>query len=96
MTGGDLMSFIDRHNGKADADEARLIMYQIVKAVSYLHGEGVAHRDVKPENILLSTTKPGARVILTDFGAVAKLNTGPRGRSKRMQTMTGTVNYVAP
>ncbi|KAL8867459.1 MAG: hypothetical protein Q9174_005652 [Haloplaca sp. 1 TL-2023] len=90
------MSYIDRHNGKADTDEACLIMYQIVKAVSYLHGEGVTHRDVKPENILLSTTKPGARVILTDFGAVAKFNKGPWGRSKRMQTMIGTVNYVAP
>lgn len=96
ITGGDLMSYIERHGWRLSPDEACLIIYQIVKAVCYLHHKGVTHRDLKPENILLSTTAAGGRVILTDFGGATQISPGGQTSSKRMQTMTGTANYLAP
>ncbi|KAL8648199.1 MAG: hypothetical protein Q9226_006094 [Calogaya cf. arnoldii] len=96
VTGGDLMSLIERHDWRVDPDEGGLIVYQILKAVSYLHQSGITHRDIKPENILMSSTFPGARVILTDFGGAIKINIDSKRISNRMLTMTGTRDYVAP
>ncbi|KAL8689292.1 MAG: hypothetical protein Q9218_005004 [Villophora microphyllina] len=96
ITGGDLMSFIERHSWRVDPDEACLIVYQILKAVGYLHQNGITHRDLKPENVLLSTTTAGARVVVTDFGGATKSIGYGTEKSRRMQTMTGTANYLAP
>ncbi|KAL8833957.1 MAG: hypothetical protein Q9170_004003 [Blastenia crenularia] len=96
VTGGDLMSYIERHNWRVDPEEACLIVYQILKAVSYLHQSSITHRDLKPENILMTNTTPGARVVLTDFGGATKVVANNKGVSGRMQTITGTPHYVAP
>ncbi|KAL8926746.1 MAG: hypothetical protein Q9208_002820 [Pyrenodesmia sp. 3 TL-2023] len=96
ITGGDLMSYIERNDWRVDAEESCLIIYQILQAVSYLHQKGITHRDLKPENILMSSTAAGARVIVTDFGGSTKTTGGGKGCSSRMQTMTGTAHYEAP
>lgn len=96
VTGGDLMSYIERHGWRVNPKESCLVIYQILKAVSYLHRNNITHRDLKPENILMSTTATGARVILTDFGGATRTVANNKGLSSRMQTMTGTAHYVAP
>ena len=90
------MSYIERHEWRADPDEACLIVYQILKAVAYLHQRGITHRDLKPENVLMNTTLRGARVILTDFGGATKVAAHSKGFSHRMLTIVGTPHYVAP
>lgn len=45
---------------------------QLMIAVEYLHSIGVAHRDIKLENVLLS--KDGVRLRLADFGLAARLD----------------------
>ncbi|KAL8805485.1 MAG: hypothetical protein Q9182_001940 [Xanthomendoza sp. 2 TL-2023] len=96
VTGGDLMSYIERSGWRVESEECCLIVYQILKAVAYLHQRDITHRDLKPENILMSSTLPGARVILTDFGGAIKIATNRKGISNRMLTVTGTRHYVAP
>lgn len=54
--------FFDR--GLCEMD-VKKIMYQLLKGLQYCHGQNIVHRDVKPENILVS--KEGA-VKLCDFG----------------------------
>ncbi|KAI4278763.1 MAG: hypothetical protein L6R35_006076, partial [Caloplaca aegaea] len=95
ITGGDLMSYIERHDWRVDPEESSLIVYQILQAVFYLHGKGITHRDLKPENILMSTVSAGARVVVTDFGGATKAIANGEGTS-RMQTITGTFHYLAP
>lgn len=46
------------------------ILHQVFTAVAYLHSRGIAHRDIKPQNILLK----GDCVKLTDFGTARKEN----------------------
>jgi predicted Ser/Thr protein kinase len=72
--------------------EALAIVPQICEALEYAHAQGVVHRDVKPENILL--TKDG-RVKIADFG-LAKV-TDPAGVSLTgTRQAMGTPHYMAP
>jgi ser/thr/tyr protein kinase RAD53 len=57
---------------KISREEARTCLRQILQALKYLHSEGITHRDIKPDNILVHSTDPELFIKLTDFG-LAKL-----------------------
>lgn len=75
-----LMEYVDGVNlrqamraGRFTPEQALAIVPMICEALQYAHDEGVLHRDVKPENILLDVK---GRVRLVDFG-IAKLAAAP-------------------
>src|SRR6266542_2725091 len=79
-------------------DEVVAIVRQIADALDYAHGEGVVHRDVKPENILLSRH---GHAMLADFGVArgALLASGaPATGAALTQTgmAIGTTAYMSP
>ena len=91
------MSYIEQPWTNLHDAEACLIVYQVLKALEYLHGQGICHRDLKPENILMSTPGPEARMVLADFGHSTKLSGGEKACNRRMKTASvGTDYYVAP
>ncbi|TEY77228.1 hypothetical protein BOTCAL_0057g00180 [Botryotinia calthae] len=89
---GDLYTYFDSCDNKLEDAHARLITRQIALALEYLHSKGIAHRDVKMENILITNTDIGSRVILTDFG-LANYTEKTTGR---LFSSVGTEGYVAP
>src|SRR2546422_527947 len=79
--------------GKLPVADAVRIMHEMADALAYAHAEGVIHRDVKPENILLE----GGHAVLTDFGvarAVAESRSG--GRLTDTGLALGTPGYMSP
>ena len=65
-TGGELLTRAQKTELK-EKDIAR-IFYQIISGVAYIHGMGIAHRDLKLENILFSTESPMSPIKIIDFG----------------------------
>jgi Protein kinase domain len=54
VTGGEMFEHLIHFGAYSEADAARL-MHEIASALAFLHGVGVVHADLKPENLLLST-----------------------------------------
>jgi serine/threonine protein kinase len=102
VTGGDLFSFIEFKDGWIDSLHAASIIYQVLKGINYLHNQDVVHRDLKPDNILMSSLEDNARVVITDFGSArflpGKNSQNPPKPSKyqRMFSCVGTLEYTAP
>lgn len=92
VTAGDLFSYIESKNGKLMEVEAAVIVRQIVVALRFLHERNIVHRDIKPDNILMTSLSAGCRVVLTDFGAARRI----QSRRHRMSSIIGTIQYAAP
>ncbi|KAK9467408.1 kinase-like domain-containing protein [Lipomyces arxii] len=93
ITGGDLFSYLVKGDVLRPVPEAEalVIVFQILKALEYLHSKNVAHRDLKLDNILLVSQQAGSRIVLVDFG-ISKYVDGQR----RMTTVVGTPEFSAP
>ncbi len=72
-------------------DDVRRITRDVAEALGYAHSRGVIHRDVKPENIMLS--EGGA--IVADFG-IARALTAATGQVTEIGIAVGTPAYMSP
>lgn len=69
---GNLRDYM-KAKGKLSEKEAKNIMLQIIEGMDSLIQSNILHRDVKPENILLHSTKEGTTFKICDFGFSKKL-----------------------
>jgi eukaryotic-like serine/threonine-protein kinase len=96
-----VMPFVDGENlrgrltrrGELPIQEAIRLLAEVADALSYAHSQGVVHRDIKPDNVLLS----GRHALVTDFG-VAKAVSEATGRQDLTTAgiALGTPAYMAP
>lgn len=87
--GRTLQALLDEHRARGTfvpVDEAAELLASIADGLAVVHRAGMAHRDVKPANIMLA---PGGRVVLTDFGIF-------QPECARNPQLSGSPHYVAP
>lgn len=87
--GGELSSYMSQ-TGHLSEDLVRSIARQVLHALQYLHRRKITHRDIKPDNILISSFEP-FRVKLSDFGLSKVVQD-----ETFMKTFCGTLLYCAP
>ena len=90
MAGGDVFDRIMDQHQYTERD-ARDLCKILLQAVQYLHEMGVAHRDLKPQNLLLQTKQDNATIKIADFGFAKRVHT-----PKSLTSRCGTPSYVAP
>ncbi|XP_061459483.1 serine/threonine-protein kinase Chk2 isoform X3 [Rhineura floridana] len=90
MEGGELFDKVLRPARLSEAT-CKLYFYQMLLAVQYLHEKGIIHRDLKLENVLLSSPEANCLIKITDFGQSKIL-----GETSLMKTLCGTPDYLAP
>lgn len=87
MPGGDLLNYCRRHT--FSLDESLFYFQQVSEALAFAHSQAVIHRDIKPNNLLLSSDRKVIKI--TDFG-VAKM-----GQDDSLEiTRVGTNVYAPP
>src|SRR5437667_910069 len=79
-----------RNRGPLAPSEASRVLRDVAWALAYAHGQGVIHRDVKPDNILLES---GGRVLVADFG-IASVVAGAGALSTG--EVVGTPEFMSP
>ncbi len=94
-----VMGFVDgetltdrvRLNGPVGVGEGVRLLQEVAWALSYAHGRGIVHRDVKPDNIMLE--RATGRALVTDFGIARSA-----ALSESVQTghVMGTPDYMSP
>uniref|UniRef100_A0A3P8R8N0 Serine/threonine-protein kinase DCLK2 n=1 Tax=Astatotilapia calliptera TaxID=8154 RepID=A0A3P8R8N0_ASTCA len=89
VKGGDLFDAITS-SAKYTERDASIMVYNLARALKYLHSLNIVHRDIKPENLLVFEYPDGTKSLkLGDFG-LATVVEGP------LYTVCGTPTYVAP
>ncbi len=78
--------------GRIPQDRAIRIAGEVLKALGYIHANGVVHRDIKPENILVDSQD---NIKLIDFG-IAGDTASRRLTYANFTTALGTPDYIAP
>lgn len=81
-----------RREGKLSEEEARRIFAEIADALDHAHRQGIVHRDIKPDNVLLEDES--GRALLTDFGVAKAVDKGET--LTRHGSVVGTPHYMSP
>ncbi|CAM4746782.1 unnamed protein product [Rotaria magnacalcarata] len=104
VEGGDVATLLKNIGGPLNIDIARMYFAETTLAVEYLHSYGVIHRDLKPDNLLITAV---GHIKLTDFGlskiGLMSLTTSFYEKLIDKETKTfndkqicGTPSYIAP
>ncbi|CAJ1959962.1 unnamed protein product [Cylindrotheca closterium] len=94
INGGELFDRLVENGAYSELDASRL-MREVVSAINFLHGIGLVHGDLKPENLMLSQTHRSSIIKVVDFGC-SELVDLPLPPSTQERNSTGTVAYYSP
>lgn len=94
IDGISLQDMIDA--GPIPEDRIANIIRQVADGLQYAHEKGVVHRDVKPSNIMVSTTNGADHVKILDFGIAKLMGDEKFQKLTKTGAILGTPHYMSP
>ncbi len=94
-SGGDLFDRISA-KGRFSEVRGRSTLRMILAGLSYLHDNGITHRDLKLENVLYKSRDADSRVLLADFGLAHVATDRTLYSEANMSATCGTPEYMSP
>jgi serine/threonine protein kinase len=91
VEGESLRTKLDR-DGQLPIGDALRILREVVDALASAHARGIVHRDIKPDNVMLS----GRHALVTDFGVAKAVSDSGGERLTTVGVAVGTPHYMAP
>jgi len=88
--GGGTLRELLRKRGYLDIQQATHYTIQMARALHHAHQRGIVHRDVKPQNMLISASNPN-EILLSDFG-IAKIFDSNNNHETLLHTASGKMN----
>lgn len=89
LDGPTLKSYVKERGGISQSEAVDFVV-QILKALDHTHSKGIVHRDIKPQNIIVTSNKT---IKITDFGIATLYD--PR-KNANEEKGVGTVYYISP
>ena len=89
LRGKPLSRYAKDHGGKISVSAAINVMMKMCEALSYVHGAGMVHRDISPDNIFVEKT---GKIKLIDFGAARE----SYGNEEKTLSIVLKPNYAPP
>merc|ERR1711892_37551 len=93
INGGPLLKHI-QHRVSFTEEEASRIMKDLAEAIRHLHHQGIAHRDIKPDNVLCVNNNSPCPVKLCDFDLCSSVSM--EVSTPQLLTPVGSLEYMAP
>ena len=87
---GDLNNYLNYHTTMPEP-LTKQVVTQVLRGLEYIHGMGISHRDLKPDNILIASEEPMI-VKISDFGLAKMVN----NEQTFLRTFCGTMLFLAP
>jgi eukaryotic-like serine/threonine-protein kinase len=81
-----------QRDGAMPVPEGVRIIREVVDALAYAHQQGIVHRDIKPDNVMLS----GRHAVVTDFGVAKAVSAAGTDKLTTVGVALGTPTYMAP
>lgn len=91
VSGESLRTRLDRE-GQLPIQDAVRILREVADALSYAHGHGILHRDIKPDNVMLS----GRHAMVMDFGVAKAVSEAGGETLTTVGVAVGTPQYMSP
>jgi hypothetical protein len=93
LVDGENLKSLVRREGGLPPEEAVRICVEVGRALAYAHAQGVVHRDIKAQNVLLT---PDGGVKLTDFGIARLMEADGEPGLTRTDMLVGSADYLSP